>query len=143
MQVQIDKLRQRNNEGLETENMAEDRCSESGTEGSGGLSDNMSNAFCSGEIRNSNSSGSHSLNHKEELNDDVPLISLIRSTKALSKVKSAHLEKTEQTVVGRKRVRLVLSDDEDEMCDEAECPKVRPNKIPLRNVATSSEGKFK
>lgn len=123
--------------------MAEDRCSESGTEGSGGLPDNMSNAFCSGEIRNSNSSRSHSLNDKEELNDDVPLISLIRSTKALSKVKSAHLEKTEQTVVGRKRVRLVLSDDEDEMCDEAECPKVRPNKIPLRNVATSSEGKFK
>ncbi|PRQ49276.1 putative 43kDa postsynaptic protein [Rosa chinensis] len=139
LQLEIDKLEQ-NNEGLETEITAEDRCSESSTEGSGDFSDNMPNACCPEEIRNSQSSKSQSLNQKEELNDDVPLISLIRSTKVSSKMKSAHLENNELGVVGRKRIRLVLSDDEDEMSDEAESPKVRHNKIPL-NVATSSEVK--
>ena len=120
----------------------EDCCPESSTEGSGDFSDNMPTACCSEEIRNIQSSISQSLNQKEELNDDdcnLPLISFIRSAKASSKMKSARSESNGHTVVGRKRIRLVLSDDEDEMSDAAETPKVRPNKIPL-NVVTSSEG---
>lgn len=141
LQILIDKLGQENNGGREKENM--DCCPESSTEGSDDFSDNMPNACCSEEIRNSQPSRSESLNQKEELNDDVPLISLIRSTKASSKMKSAHLENNEHRVVGRKRIRLVLSDDdeEEEMSDAAESPKVRPTKIPL-NVVTSSEGIF-
>ncbi|KAL6227965.1 hypothetical protein ACLB2K_001919 [Fragaria x ananassa] len=140
LQILIDKLGQENNGGREKENM--DCCPESSTEGSDDFSDNMPNACCSEEIRNSQPSRSESLNQKEELNDDVPLISLIRSTKASSKMKSAHLENNEHRVVGRKRIRLVLSDDdeEEEMSDAAESPKVRPTKIPL-NVVTSSEVK--
>ncbi|KAL6219796.1 hypothetical protein ACLB2K_007555 [Fragaria x ananassa] len=140
LQILNDKLGQENNGGREKENM--DCCPESSTEGSDDFFDNMPNACCSEEIRNSQPIRSESLNRKEELNDDVPLISLIRSAKASSKMKSAHLENNEHRVVGRKRIRLVLSDDdeEEEMSDAAESPKVRPTKIPL-NVVTSSEVK--
>ncbi|XP_050382074.1 protein TONSOKU [Argentina anserina] len=139
LQRLIDKLRQQRNEVLKTENM-EDCCPESSIEGSGDFSDNMPTACCSEETRNSQSSRSQSLNRKEELNDDdVPLISLVRSAKVLSKMKSVHSANNEHKLVGRKRIRLVLSDDDDEIIDAAETSNVRPYKIPL-NVITSSEG---
>ncbi|KAL6286684.1 hypothetical protein ACE6H2_011074 [Prunus campanulata] len=162
LQLRIDKLKQSNYKDFQTENVAEDHCSESDTEGSGHLSDNMCNACGSSEIRKCNSSKSQSLASVEELNDEEPIISLISSTKASPKVKSAHLGKqnittetnvsqkslsepntNEQTVIGRKRIRLVLSDDEDEMYDEVQCSKSWSKKLPLEDVATSDELKSK
>ncbi|CAN6572828.1 unnamed protein product [Malus baccata var. baccata] len=162
LQFRIKELKKSEHKDLETENVAEDRCSESDTEGSGHLSDGVYNACCSSEIRKSSSSRSQSLASMEELNDDEPLISLKCSTKDSLKVKSTpsgkqnntiqtnvsskNLSKpdtNEQTVIGRKRVRLVLSDDEDEMQDEVPCSKSWSKKQPLEFVATSDELKSK
>lgn len=103
-------------------------------------SDNMSNASLE-LMSKSNSNRSASLASSAELNDDLPLISLIRPSKRSSKSKTPHTERynisvkpdenfpksmseskgNQQTVVGRKRVRLVLSDDEGDVHDEVEC----------------------
>ncbi|RXH68633.1 hypothetical protein DVH24_030966 [Malus domestica] len=162
LQLRIEELKKSDHKDLENENVAEDHCSESDTEGSGHPSDSTYNACCSSEIRKSSSSRSQSLSRVEKLNDDEPLISLKCSTQASVKVKSTPLGKqnitiqtnvsskslsktdtNEQTVIGHKRVRAVLSDDEDEMQDEVPCSKGWSKKQPLEFVATSDELKNK
>ncbi|KAJ6289266.1 hypothetical protein OIU76_025139 [Salix suchowensis] len=44
----------------------------------------------------------------------------------------------QQTVLSRKRIRIVLSDDEDEMHDEVDCSRERLNRCPPEDVATSN-----
>ncbi|KAM1189653.1 hypothetical protein ACFX2J_025302 [Malus domestica] len=162
LQHRIEELKKSDHKDLEKENVAEDHCSESDTEGSGHPSDSTYKACCSSEIRKSSSSRSQSLSRVEKLNDDEPLISLKCSTQASVKVKSTPLGKqnitiqtnvsskslsktdtNEQTVIGHKRVRAVLSDDEDEMQDEVPCSKGWSKKQPLEFVATSDELKNK
>lgn len=72
--------------------MAEDWCSESDTGGSGHLCDGVFNSRYSLEIRNPTSSMSKSSASVEELKDDVPLISFIRSTGASNKRKGVGIE---------------------------------------------------
>ncbi|KAG6721658.1 hypothetical protein I3843_03G123000 [Carya illinoinensis] len=135
LQLLIDKLKQSGDRELKRHNVAEDCCSETDTEGNDHLSESRYNARCSPEMSKWNSSRSKSEASVEELNDDVPLISLIGSSKNSPKMKSAHLSKStsdQQTVVGRKRVRVILS-------DEVKCSKGSPGKCPVEAVATSDE----
>ncbi|KAK7822727.1 protein tonsoku [Quercus suber] len=159
LQLLIDKLRKSKDKELETHNVAEDCCSETYTEGNYCLSESRSDACCSPEMSKLNSSRSNSVASVEELNDDVPLISLLRSSKNSPKMKAAQSEKhnistqpakvlpkslsistsNQQTGVGRKRARVILSDDESEVPYEVECSKGRPDKCPIEAVTTSDE----
>ncbi|KAK8271273.1 hypothetical protein V6Z12_D11G252100 [Gossypium hirsutum] len=131
LQLEIDKLKQSKVEELDEKHIATDCCSETDTEGDDHCSDDMSSA-CLEVLRKSGSNGSVPLAASGESNDDLPLISLIRPSKKSPKDKTTDtannniskepdetspksLSKStsnQQTVVGRKRVRLVLSDDE-------------------------------
>ncbi|KAG5241972.1 protein TONSOKU [Salix suchowensis] len=157
LQHEIEKLKSENWE-IEKKNLAADCCSETDTEGDDHLSDCRSNASCSQEINESGSAGSKYLAGAECLNDDLPLISLLRSHKNSPRTKSTQEEmhntstwptkaspqcfsKTasdQQTVLSRKRIRIVLSDDEDEMHDEVDCSRERLNRCPPEDVATSN-----
>jgi hypothetical protein len=163
LQLLIDQLKQSKDKELERHNLAEDCCSETDTEGNDHFSESRSNARCSQDMSKSNSSRLKSVAGVEELNDDVPLISLLRSSKDSPKTEAAQLGKhniftrptkvspksvskstsNQQTVVGRKRVRLILSDDENEMPNEVVCSKVRSDRWPVEAVATSDECGFK
>ncbi|KAJ6733734.1 PROTEIN TONSOKU [Salix koriyanagi] len=149
LQHEIEKLKSENWE-IERKNLAADCCSETDTEGDDHLSDCRSNASCSQEINESGSAGSKYLAGADGLNDDLPLISLLRSHKNSPRTKSTQEEmhntstwptkaspqcfsKTasdQQTVLSRKRIRIVLSDDEDEMHDEVDCSRERLNRCP-------------
>jgi hypothetical protein len=157
LQHEIERLKSKNTE-LERQNLAMDCCSETDTDGDDHLSDCRSNASCSQEINKSGSAGSKSLAGAEGLNDNLPLISLLRSHKNSPRTKSTQEEmhnistwpteaspkcfsKTasdQQTVLSRKRIRIVLSDDEDEMHDKVDCPRERLNRCPPEDVATSN-----
>ncbi|KAK2988280.1 hypothetical protein RJ640_016860 [Escallonia rubra] len=155
LQVLIDKLKQSKAIDLEPQNMAGDCCSETETEGDDGLS-SMSDLSYIPKISKSSSTKLQSRADEEELQDDVPLISLCHSSKKLSKSKTAFLAKkvtltkpigtsprsisrsTDSQAVGRKRVRVILSDDEDET-DEVQCPRGRALKSLTEDFATSGE----
>ncbi|XP_055832126.1 protein TONSOKU isoform X3 [Solanum dulcamara] len=128
LQSSIDKLKQSKIGDLEAQYVAGDCCSESETE-VGNQSPITSYDSISPKTTKLEKSKSHG--SKDEF-EDLPLISLIRPKKNLSKLKSAYVETTiastelpdssslsmsrpagSQTV-GRKRVRLILSDDEDD-----------------------------
>ncbi|KAL4644059.1 hypothetical protein ACB092_02G135700 [Castanea dentata] len=163
LQLLIDKLKKSKDKELETHNVAEDCCSETCSEGNYHLSESRSDACCSPEMSKLNSSRSNSVASVEELNDDVPLISLLRSSKNSPKMKAAQSEKhnissqpakvlpkslsistsNQQTGVGRKRARVILSDDESEMPYEVERSKGRPDKCPVEAITTSDELKSK
>ncbi|KAJ6677814.1 PROTEIN TONSOKU [Salix viminalis] len=108
LQHEIEKLKSENWE-IERKNLAADCCSETDTEGDDHLSDCRSNASCSQEINESGSAGSKYLAASDQ-----------------------------QTVLSRKRIRIVLSDDEDEMHDEVDCSRERLNRCPPEDVATSN-----
>ncbi|XWS29402.1 hypothetical protein CRYUN_Cryun24cG0026500 [Craigia yunnanensis] len=161
LQLEIDKLKQSKVEELEAKHIAKDCCSETDTEGVDHCSDNMPNAYLD-VMSKSNSNRSASLAASGELNDDLPLISLIRPSKRSPKNKTAHTGKykisiepdetfpkslskstsNQQTVVGHKRVRVVLSDDEGDMHDEVECSARRLHKCTV-DLAASDEFKSK
>ncbi|KAF8411665.1 hypothetical protein HHK36_004223 [Tetracentron sinense] len=161
LQVVIDNLKRSTDGENVAQNLASDCCSETETEGDDRLSDNKSNAYNSPKISESAFIRSKLPTNVEEFNDDVPLISLLRSNKISSKLKTAQIEKpsssskpteasprssskaigNQQTVVGRKRVRVVLSDDEGEIHDEADYSRGTLNKCVVEDVATSDEFK--
>ncbi|KAK9272896.1 hypothetical protein L1049_003275 [Liquidambar formosana] len=163
LQLEIDKLKQSKTGELEAQNVAADCCSETDTEEDNHTSTSRSNVYSSPKMSKSDSRKSKPFTCVEELEDDEPLISLLRSNKNFPKLKTAHVEKlnasskpieaspkslskstgSQQTLVGRKRVRLVLSDDEDEMHDKVECSKGRLHKGPVEDIATSDELKSK
>ncbi|XP_022741653.1 protein TONSOKU-like [Durio zibethinus] len=159
LQLEIDKLKQSKVKELEANHIATDCCSETDTDGDDDCSDNMSNAYL--EVMSKfNSNRSASLAASGELDDDLPLISLIRPSKRSPKNKTAHTGKynisiepdgafpkslskstsNQQTVVSRKRVRLVLSDDEGDMHDEVESSARRLHK---RSVGVAASDDFK
>ncbi|XP_012466931.1 protein TONSOKU isoform X1 [Gossypium raimondii] len=157
LQLEIDKLKQSKVEELDEKHIATDRCSETDTEGDDHCSDDMSSA-CLEVLRKSSSNGSVPLAASGESNDDLPLISLIRPSKRSPKDKTTDtannniskepdetspksLSKStsnQQTVVGRKRVRLVLSDDEGDVPHQVECSARRLHKRPV-DFAASDE----
>ncbi|KAK4359818.1 hypothetical protein RND71_022047 [Anisodus tanguticus] len=172
LQSSIDKLKQSKIGDLEAQYVAGDCCSESETE-VGNQSpitsyDSISPKTDKLGFKKSKSHGS------EDESEDLPLISLVRPNKNLSKLKSAYVETTiastvlpdssspsmlrptASQAVGRKRVRLVLSDDEGDNEDvysssriisthlEGEmghCSRRTSHKCSLETVATSDEFK--
>ncbi|RVW32723.1 Protein TONSOKU [Vitis vinifera] len=136
----------------EGRNIAEDCCSETDTERDDCLSNSRSDPSCSVKKGKSKSD-------RGEFKDDVPLISLLQSNKKLPKWNIAHVDEvlptgashkssststSNQQTVGRKRVRVVLSDDEGEMQDEVACSNFecgRLHKCPVEDVGATDEFK--
>ncbi|KAJ0098287.1 hypothetical protein Patl1_27847 [Pistacia atlantica] len=163
LQLAIDKLKDSETTNLEAQEVAGDICSETDTEGNDHLSDGRSSASCSPKMSKAGSGQSKSLAGVEEFKDDVPLISILQSSKRSAKMRTAYVQKqnvtkkpteaspkslskltdSQQTGVGRKRVRVVLSDDEGEMHDDVECMKGRFHKNLVEDIATSDEIKNK
>ncbi|KAK1587587.1 hypothetical protein Q3G72_014471 [Acer saccharum] len=163
LQLAIDKLKESETRNLGAQDVAgEHCCSETDTEGNDHKSDSRSSACCSLDPVKSRSSRSKTLAgvEVEELNDDLPLISFLQSSKSSPKMKTPYVEKqnisskpteasprslskSTNSIVSRKRIRVVLSDDEGEMDDELECLKGRVHKCPVEAVATSDEFKSK
>ncbi|KAK2656121.1 hypothetical protein Ddye_009173 [Dipteronia dyeriana] len=162
LQLAIDKLKESETRNLGADVAGEDCCSETDTEGNDHQSDSRSSACCSLDLVKSRSRRSKTLAglEVEELNDDLPLISFLQSSKSSPKMKTPYVEKqnisskptessprslskSSNSIVGRKRIRVILSDDEDEMDDELECLKGRVHKCPVEAVATSDEFKSK
>ncbi|XP_043698218.1 protein TONSOKU [Telopea speciosissima] len=159
LQLEIDNLK--NTTKSEEQNMEGDCCSETETEGDDGLIDARSNACLSPKITESTSKRSKPVTIVEEFNDDVPLISLLRSTKNLPRMNTAELKRasvsmepiealpkglirsigSQEPVVGRKRVRVVLSDDESDEHDKIQYSRRRDNNCPVEDVATSNNSK--
>ncbi|KAL7230356.1 hypothetical protein ACSBR2_008781 [Camellia fascicularis] len=157
LQLLIDKLKQSTTKELEAQNVEQDCCSETETEGDD-QSPNGSDMSCSQETSKYNSVTSQSHARVEELNDDLPLISLLHPHKNSAKLKTAFVPVTatkptqslpksvprstdsQQTFVGHKRIRVILSDDEGEMHDEVECRRAK-HRGPKEDVATCDEFK--
>lgn len=153
LQVEINKLKRSKDTELEKKDAKENCCSETDTEGSIHTSDDHINSCGSPET----------LAAFEDVNDDVPLISLLKSSRSSPKTKptfkgkekspycyievlsprgSTKLTSNQDIVTCRKRVRVVLSDDEDEMCAEVHHSKSRTRNHPVEDVATSDESRF-
>ncbi|KAL5976342.1 hypothetical protein ACLOJK_020673 [Asimina triloba] len=124
-------------------------CSETETEGV--ISDCRSDDFSSGGTSFS-PKRSQELPLIEEPNDDAPLISLIRSRKKSLKTKLSPLHGEKSTCkvtngsckdhpqqIGRKRVRLVLSDDENNECEINHSSK-RPQNSPKEAIVSPNKG---
>lgn len=155
MQLLIDDLKQSNDGKLEARNMGAEYCSETDTEG-----DDRSIARNSPLTSTPNACEIES-NHDKELNDDVPLITIIHGSKQLPKLTTTLLEKPNNmrkckelstmsparssgTVVGRKRVRVVLSDDEDDGAEaDIDCCKGSLQKCSVEGIGTSGGGACK
>lgn len=138
--------------------MESDCCSETETEGDD-LSPNGSHMSYFQEASTTNSAKSQSHSRMEELNDDLPLTSLFHSRKNPTKQKTTRVPvnstkptqalpesmprfSESQQSVGRKRIRVILSDDEGEMyedVEEVECPRQRRQKGLEEHIATSDE----
>ncbi|OMO57086.1 Leucine-rich repeat, ribonuclease inhibitor subtype [Corchorus capsularis] len=160
LQSEIDELKQSKAEP-EANHIRTDYWPETDTEVDDNISDNISNAD-SRVMSKCNSNRSAHVAATEDFNDDVPLISLIQSSKRSLKSKAAQTGKynsstepdkalskslskstnNQQTVVGRKRVRIILSDDEGDMNDEVEGSAGRLDKWPV-DTAASDEFKSK
>ncbi|XP_056168053.1 protein TONSOKU isoform X4 [Syzygium oleosum] len=163
LQLLIDKLKQSESKELEAQKMAGDCCPETDTEGDDYLSNSRSSTCSSPLTSNSYKRKLH--NTVEELNDDAPLISLLHSKKVSPKFRTAapvekcgnpvkHMMATSKSsskssgevrkAVGRKRIRLVLSDDEGEMHTQAGASMAGPHSMDRaatsggRNEATAA-----
>ena len=131
LKLLIDKLKESKEKEAAAKNMSEDCCSETDTEADDYLSNSGSDNFCFPKTI----SQSKAPTTGEELEDDAPLMSLYQSIKSSSKNKTGHKESLlnstkqaeqspsslknqtsdHQTIVSRKRVRVILSDDDDEV----------------------------
>ncbi|XP_048140163.1 protein TONSOKU isoform X4 [Rhodamnia argentea] len=156
LQLLIDKLKQSDRKELEGPKTAGDCCPETDTEGDD-YSLNSRSSTCSSPLT-SNSYKRKLHNTVEELNDDAPLISFLHSKEVSPKFRTvAPVEKygnpvkhmmassrssskssgDMQKVVNRKRIRLVLSDDEGEMHAQAGGSMAGPHS--MERTATSDE----
>lgn len=151
----IDELKDSQTEELEPQILKEDCCSETETEGDDQLS-NRSDISCSPEISKLSFSKSKPCPSGEDVLDDVPSISILCPTDSASKSKPRRIRKPatcrEQTeissrsnsrptsgqAISRKRVRVILSDDESE--NEVPHSSGRFHISPAEDVATSDEG---
>lgn len=144
--------------GERAEYGTEDECSETDSEGHGNISNDRPNACSSPDLQTSNSPESESLADLDETNDDVPLISFLQPGRRLSKRKqfsgkqdvepdqakkdfSAPAD-SQQTVSGRKRIRVILSDDESETEYELGCPRGSFHKVTSQRKEVSDESMY-
>lgn len=159
MQLLIQDLKQPQNTNVEEECHVGEFCPETDTEGDDCPSDNSSNECNSPKISECASTRSKSVSTFEESKDDIPLISLLHPRKKLSMQKVSRVEKPfislgptesspkrlsksadkQQTFSGRKRARLVISDDESDGGDEAERSRGELHKCAVENVATTDD----
>ncbi|KAF2558451.1 hypothetical protein F2Q68_00017301 [Brassica cretica] len=136
----------------------EDECSETDSEGHGYISNDRPNACSSPDLQTSNSPESEPLADFNEVNDDVPLSSFLPPGRRLSKRKqfsgkqdaetdqakndfSAPAD-SQQTVSGRKRIRVILSDDESETEYELGCPRRSFHKVTSQRKEVSDESMY-
>lgn len=151
LQFAIDKLKQKQSQ-LEERIGTTDICEETDTEGDSQppqsvLEGNFSHRSASFET-------SGSLAHSDPLDDDETLVSIMKSAKKSSKLNTTHVTNpgtsmnsaktlsgsfskstsSQHTTLGRKRARVILSDDEDEGPGSYK-------KLP-EVIATSDEGEF-
>ncbi|VVA98138.1 unnamed protein product [Arabis nemorensis] len=136
----------------------EDECSETDSEGHVNISDDRPNACISPEPQTSNLLRSEPLADLDDPNDDVPLISFLKPGKRLSKRKQVSGKQdvdtdqtkkdfsaagdSQQTVVGRKRIRVILSDDESETENGLGSPKGSFHNVPRQNEEVSEESMY-
>lgn len=154
LQLTIDKLKERKAQDLGAEDLARDCCSETESEGNGSKSDGRSSASCSLDVATPRSNKPKGLagSEPEELEDDIPLISILQSRKISGKTRTTNVEKQKisskppvassnstDRVICRKRVRVVLSDDEGEMENGSEG---RVSKYTRESIATSDKCVF-
>ncbi|KAL2342941.1 hypothetical protein Fmac_004226 [Flemingia macrophylla] len=155
LKLLIDKLKKSEEKEAEAKSMQEDCCSETDTEADDYLSNSGSDDFCFTKTN----SRSKTMNAGEELKDDAPLMSLYQSIKGSSKKKAGYKESLtnstkqdaqspssqknqsndHQTVVGRKRVRVILSDDD----DEVECSSRKNHDCLVEDLPTYDASKSK
>ncbi|KAL6523140.1 hypothetical protein OROHE_016435 [Orobanche hederae] len=151
----IDKLKQSKNEEGEPEGFLGDCCSETETELDNLLTDDRSDGSFSMKKYKPNPMGEKSSDVEDELNEKVPIISLLQSNKITAKAdffcgiapnatsKSCGSptrsisRSTGSFTANRKRVRLILSDDEGEKEDCRSERMVR--KCSAEGIATSDE----
>ncbi|GFP84877.1 protein tonsoku [Phtheirospermum japonicum] len=151
----IDKLKQSKNGELEPEECLRDLCSETETELDNQSTDDRSDGSFSLKEYKLNPLRVKSSDLDDEMNDNVPLISLLQSNKntakrttvcgiapnATSKSCESHTRSisrsTGSCTVNRKRVRVILSDDEGEKEDC--CSERMVRKCPVEGIATSDE----
>lgn len=157
LKLLIDKLK-KSNEEQEDNSSPEDCCPETDTEENDCLSNSGSDEFCFPK----KTCKSETLTSGEESNDDTkPLTLLYQSIKGSSR-KISHKESptistmqvdqspksvTKQTsnhqaVVGRKRVRVILSDDDDDDDDEMECSSRKDHDCLLDNLSKNDASMF-
>ncbi|KAI3979599.1 hypothetical protein MKX01_013694 [Papaver californicum] len=150
LQLKIQEVKKPQSANHEEENPLSE-CSETDTEGY----DCPSNGYNSPEFSECASTRSKSLNTTE---DDVPLSSLLRPRKTLSKQKVGQVERPLITLTGssskimsnstdkqkmfsgRKRIRLVISDDESDGVAESEYSREKCH-IPAENLTTSYDSR--
>lgn len=141
---------------------AEDCCSETDTEANDALSDSSSDECSLSETRKScksNFNSSKSLADLEEPNDAVTFISSFKRHERSPTIKSFDMEKcnassnpsefspkslsksagSQQTTIGRKRTRVVLSDDDEDEDEMMDFSKTRPHLCRGENSATSDD----
>ncbi|CAK9178889.1 unnamed protein product [Ilex paraguariensis] len=157
LQSLIDKLKLAKTREPDVQGMVSDCCSETETEGDNQLSNGRSDVSCSPVVSKPLSIRPKSYVREEESKDDVPLVSLLRGKNSVlpktagvakpiisttgTEASSRSMSRStgSQTAVGRKRVRLILSDDEGETHVEVPCSRVRVRARPSEDVATSGE----
>ncbi|KAL2498642.1 Protein TONSOKU [Abeliophyllum distichum] len=157
-QLLIDKLKQSENRELDAEDMAVNCCSETETELDDLSPDDRCHSSFSPEKSKLNSTKSKFSDTPDELDEDTPLISLCRPKRNLAKLRTARVAVTNASTkppelstqstsrssgsltIGRKRFRVILSDDEGEG-DEVHCSSRTVHKCPAEGVATSDEYK--
>ncbi|XP_022884500.1 protein TONSOKU [Olea europaea var. sylvestris] len=159
-QLLIDKLKQSEIRELEAENMAVDCCSETETELDDLSPADRSHSSFLPEKSKLNSMKSKFNDTPDELDEDTPLISLRQPKRNLAKLRTARAAVTKASTkppesstqstsrssgsltIGRKRVRVILSDDEDEdEGDEVHCSSRTVHKCPTEGVPTLDENK--
>lgn len=145
-------------QGERAECGTEDECSETDSEGHGDKSNDRQNACSSPDLQTSNSPESEQLADLDEANDDVPLISFLQPGRRFSKrkqfsgkqdVETDQAKKdfsapadSQQTGSGRKRIRVILSDDESDTEYELGCPRGSLHKVTSQSKEVSDESMY-
>ncbi|KAK6117535.1 hypothetical protein DH2020_048714 [Rehmannia glutinosa] len=152
----IDKLKQSKNGELQPESFLGDCCSETETELDVLSTDDRSDDSFSPQKYKLNPLRVKSGDIDEELNEDIPLISLLQSNKNTARQRTdcgialnapsrpcgsptqSISRSTGSLTVNRKRLRVILSDDEGEK-EEDLCSERMVRKGPVEGIATSDE----
>lgn len=147
---------------LEEQKRSADSCSETDTDEGDHRLHSMTDASSSERMSELPSNRSKPQVLADEFDEDVPLVSLFQCGKSSTKQKATCVSSTKlspnseasplnlrnptqspQNVVGRKRVRVVLSDDEDDVLDDARAPQGQHYMSSAEGVASSDESEFK